>query len=136
MKFTTGAQTRNFCKSFPMRPKPEGRSLDAKLLQMSVLKATKNASNGTCRPRKMLPILLAMVVASFQYWRRRRRAGSKIASNGGTGPPKIASNGASQLPKLLPILLAMEVLGFYNGKHCFSVPSNFPCNGRAWLPKR
>ena len=96
---------------------------------------SKNASNGTCDPRKTHPILLAMATASIQYWCRRRRARSKIASNRGGRPPKNASNGASQLPKLLPILLAMEELGFQNGKTASNVPSNFPCNGRAWLPK-
>ena len=55
----------------------------------------------------MLPILLAMAKASSQYWRRRRRAGSEIASNGGAGPPKMTLNVASDPPQLLPILLAM-----------------------------
>ena len=99
------------------------REPEAKLLQMAVFRPRKNcfkwqdpdplkiASNAACDPRKLLPILLAMGVASFQYWRRRRRAGSEIASNRGAGPPKIASNAASDPPKLLPILLAMGEAG-------------------------
>ena len=33
-------------------------------------RASRNASNGTCHPRKMHPILLAMATAGIQYWRR------------------------------------------------------------------
>ena len=82
---------------------------------------SKNASNGTCDPRKMLPILLAMATAGIQYWRRRRRAGSEIASNRGAGPPKIASNAASDPPKLLPYCLQWGKLGLQNDKQ-FSMP--------------
>ena len=84
----------------------------------------ENASNIACNGNCRHPILAPKAPGRKQNCFQSR-----------SRTPKIASNGASQLPKLLPILLAMEELGFQNGKTASNVPSNFPCNGRAWLPK-
>ena len=91
---------------------------------------SKNASNGTCHPRKMLPILLAMATAGIQYWRRRRRAGSKIASDRGSGPQKLLQMVQASFQNCFQYCLQWKKLGFQNGKNCFKCPKQFPMLSR------
>ena len=79
---------------------------------------------------RMLPILRVMAKASIQYWRRRRQAGSEIASNGKTGPQKLLQMVQARFQNCLQYCLQWKKLGFQNGKDCFKCPKQFPMLSR------
>ena len=76
---------------------------------------------------KMLQMVHATPGKCIQYCLQWQLPASNIGAEGAGPEAKLLPMAEPDPPKLLPMLLAMKDLGFYNGKHCFNVPSNFPC---------
>ena len=60
---------------------------------------------------KLLQNSIARTERYLEYWRRRRRAGSEIASDQSRDPQKLLPMDFSEPEKLLPILLGMADAG-------------------------